>query len=920
MFMNKFIFNYCIPRQYTGSDGKDNFSIVKGGEKMELGGLSEIQKLADDTKPKMANPWLQVFNNGYRNTNSNMDWSAWNGFTFSDIDSKHYYKLKKQFDPMKVLNAIKEVAPYVYQYNYYCVYITGSGLGFRILWYWNCDRTKDNFLKCSLLTEQYTRDLFYRFGQQGKDIIDFEQNGHRVLDKCSKSVLQGMYISGAKIFYSEFIGCNGYGSCVIDDIDISDLYKTNNITSWSGDGKHSDYVKFVDKVNIDTNKIKYYPHQLRRCIYESLIVLFKDKDKVDEEWKYIAKLIPETDGVGGGHSHKFYEEEPGKNRWFELFNLNEKHSIHWLDDFGYKYSDNTQYVYISQFRHSWRNYCWRTVRDICYNIWLKDNIGLEYDIYDKQIETKIIKTGNLKSWNLYKDNFVKNTGNSIFSEYIDDIVNNISEDLKYLKYDEKITKLRDEYYKERWRKEEFKHLCLGYEIPADIVTYKMYADFYYRDENNIPIIKYNVLEDQIDVYGYWPETGKFQYHVFKYNDEYTHWKNNENFSNKAVKTDLVSAINKYVTRNHDYNPIKDYFNSLDLNKADEDVLETWAIKLFKAEDNKLTRTISKNFFIAAVKKIFVDDPTLFVFQHILFLKGKTGCGKTNFLTQMFNINGHSYTMQKVNPDDPDNIIGPLIAKNWCIQFGEEGKLKKADVNTQKEFVDRINLAMKYQKKYENEQTTIYPRVVCVKTTNDDDLFNDVSIAEGDRRNWLIVCNNEANSGSSPEMRRQIEEMKDIIWTTAYKLYLDNPNMDLELDDDLFKELGKMQEYYKLVKNDDIKEIYDDIFGRNYLTNDKGFIQNEELFNLMLKTDDTVLANIADDPKYMASCSYKQIRGITKIPGTWLINYIRKKYDRRYWTLLRKYMVEHGWEYKSCRYNKIVKKCWDGDLATLFNQN
>ena len=174
------------------------------------------------------------------------------------------------------------------------------------------------------------------------------------------------------------------------------------------------------------------------------------------------------------------------------------------------------------------------------------------------------------------------TYNNIFDSWFD---TNIKKD----KNIELLNKYRSEYYKTRWNKNEFKYLCNGYVIPNDIVTYKMYADFYYRDKNNVPIIKYDILEDEIKLYSYWPETDRFQYHPFKYGNEYTHWKNNETFSNKCSKTDMLEAVNKYVPRWHKVHTIKDYLNSLDLSVADENLLETWAIRYFDCEDTKLTR-------------------------------------------------------------------------------------------------------------------------------------------------------------------------------------------------------------------------------------------------------------------------------------------------------------------------------------------
>lgn len=887
--MQDFKFNYCIPREYKDKEtGEIKYCLCRGGEKMNIATLDDIQKCVNPKLPKAAMPWVQVFSNGYRVTHDNLDWKEWNGVTFIDIDSKLFYKNVHPFDVDKLLKAIIEEAQYRFNNNFYCVHLSNSKLGYRIFWYWNCEHNELNFKKCCVLTEQYTKELFYSFGKDASEIIDYKEGRSKVLDSCSHSIFQGTYVTDNKIYYSEYIDDNNFGYCVLDDIEIADLYK-NNIENI--DIQQQEQCS-VTKINdVDKSKIKYYPHQHRRCIYEALIILFKDKKQVDKEWDRISEMIPEQNG----HTISFYKNEPNKNGWYEKINYKIKHSLSWLDDFGYEYFDDSEYIYYKQFRKSWKKHVKNLIitnwKKFCVDLFIKENGKVKEDV--------------LKAFTDKLDELIANK--SIFDTVFEYDSNKVKiEDTNYIK---DLENNRKSYYKTRWTKEEFKYLCYGYNIPKDIVTYKMYADFYYRDKNNLPIIKYDILEDEISVLGYWPETNKVQYHPFKYGNEYTHWKNNDEFSNSCNKTDILEAVNKYVPRWHNYHTIKDYLNSLDLSTANEELLETWAIRYFDCEDTKLTREICKKYFIAAVKKQMIEIPADFAFQHMLFLQGASGCGKTFFLVTMFTINGKNFILNKIDPNGKDSEIGPLINKNWLIQFGESENLKKVSVNAAKEFMDRINLGLKYQKKYENEQTTVYPRIMACRTSNDDVLFNDPSISDGDRRNWLIVCRTGINS-CDKKLRELIKKEKDILWATAYKLYLDDPDQDLDLSNEAFNELANLQEQFKLIKNDDIKEIYDEIFERIYLTNNKGEIEDYYSFCEMLKRNDTALErkspyidNLLDDNIFV------QEKKIDRIPARWLSDYIKGKYGSNTMILLKKTMLKKGWTNKTAGYLNGTYKCW-----------
>lgn len=918
--MKEFNFNYAIPREYKDiTTGEIKFALPKGGDKMNVDTLINIQKIVTPDMPKAGCPWLQVFNNGYRVTNDNIDWCEWNGITFSDIDSKWFYNYEKQFDVEKLLNGLHHNAQELFYDNYYCVYVTGSGKGYRILWYWDCERTEKNFLKCALLTERYTRELFYSLGEQCKTIIDYNYKGHKVLDSCSKSIKQGLYVTLNKILVSDYIN-DYFGYCNLEDINIDDVYSISNVIKNIGSINQSEKCEFKCKKHVKKDDIKYYPHHLRRCIYEALVRLFVKPDKITEEWQKICELLPEQNG----HDYKFYINEPIKNKWYERYSNDTIHQLNWLKPFGYEYKDDLEYVYINQFTKSWQHHC----RSILFaNYLMCEKIDKEREEYIKEEQDKLkdeiisiqgkLNKSDIKDILKQRKQFEKAFNDTKLELFKNGEINVMSDEFLSNFTDKEleiIYQIKSEYYKSRWEQKEFNYLLEGYEKPNDIVTYKMYADFYYRNENNKILLKYDIREDDIQIYSYYHETRQTQWHTFKYGNEYTHWKNSDTFDNKCHKTDLMEAINKFVPRWFGYNCVEEYWKKLDLNIANEELLETWAIRHFKCDDTPLNRFISKTFFIAAVKKQLIEDPTKWAYPHILTIQGPTGCGKTFFLKTMFTFDGKELILNKINPNDPDNVIGPLIAKNLLVQFGEGANLKKSDANTQKEFVDRINMAFKYQKKYENEQTTIYPRVVVCRTSNEDILFNDVSINEGDRRNLLLVCKCP-EMACDEKMREQIIKEKDILWATAYKLYLENPDADLQLTKEMFNELANIQEEFKLIKKDDINSLYDEIFNRYYFVNEKLEIIDETSFVKMLERSDVALEQI----KTFVGDNYNIKSYINKIPGKWLSNYVNKKYGVSTMKVLKDKLKEIGYVFKQSRYGKLNCKCWikeNIDLNTL----
>lgn len=288
--MNNIKFNYFIPRKYF--DKKENvwkFTKPSGKDVMQIGAIEDIQKFVKPTFVKEECPLIQAFTCGYRMTKSTLNFDYWNNVTFTDIDTKNYFKDKNlSIDINKLHEHIHRQAIIDYPNNYICSYVTASGLGFRIIWYWGCDKSKDNFDKCAMLTDEYARNIFYSFGDAFKEMIDYDG----VLDKCSKSSLQCMYLWQAPLF-NDYTKIPTFGEINKDDFDKATETVENIKKS---------YTPIVLPTNTDVQssyryKIRkiYYKvkrsHMARYADLTAIKALEPNKDKALKLWWYVCGLI-----------------------------------------------------------------------------------------------------------------------------------------------------------------------------------------------------------------------------------------------------------------------------------------------------------------------------------------------------------------------------------------------------------------------------------------------------------------------------------------------------------------------------------------------------------------------------------------------------------------------------------------------------
>lgn len=284
----------------------------KGSQKMDIVELSSI----DVKSTKKENlPWLQIFNTGYRVTNSNIDWQYWNGCIYIDIDSKHAYK-KYKFDKDLLLKLLYEFLSLNYYTNFYCIQQSNSKTGYHIIFYFNIDKNEDNYKKCQYWCTKIVEEAFISIG--AKEIIYYE----KVIDNCTLSPVQGMYLTNNELLFGNIDKNSNpwFGQFDISNIEIE--YKIVNHAKYINEDGTNNFTVNGNRSIIKTKK--YYEHRTRMAIYMSLISILKEKEIVD---KVFSEIVNEQFIEDNGHSIKFFINEPQKDAWFDKYDIYKEHFV-----------------------------------------------------------------------------------------------------------------------------------------------------------------------------------------------------------------------------------------------------------------------------------------------------------------------------------------------------------------------------------------------------------------------------------------------------------------------------------------------------------------------------------------------------------------------------------------------------------------
>ena len=282
-----------------------------------------------------------------------------------------------------------------------------------------------------------------------------------------------------------------------------------------------------------------------------------------------------------------------------------------------------------------------------------------------------------------------------------------------------------------------------------------------RHDENLQNIAFNLHRDGIDVRGSLP-----------WKQAKSGWNDSDSAALKVYLSKTYGVYSPTKTKDavvavaaeRAYHPIKAYLDSLPEWDGVPRV-ETLFIDYFGAEDSRYTRAVSKKSMIAAVARIYRPGVK---FDCVPILNGPQGIGKSTFFAKLA---GEWFSDSLTLTDMKDKAGPEKLQGYWILELGELAGMRKADVETVKSFISRVD--DKYRASY-GVNVESHPRqCIIVGSTNAESGFlRDIT---GNRR-FLPI---RVNGGSAKKPWQMTEEDVRQIWAETLVLYRKGEKLYLE---------------------------------------------------------------------------------------------------------------------------------------------
>lgn len=214
-----------------------------------------------------------------------------------------------------------------------------------------------------------------------------------------------------------------------------------------------------------------------------------------------------------------------------------------------------------------------------------------------------------------------------------------------------------------------------------------------------------------------------------------------------------------------YNPVVDYIKSLKWDKVKR--VDTLLIDYFGAEDTLYTRAAIRKTLVGAIARVF--NPGI-KFDLVLTLVGGQGTGKSTFVKLL----GKEWFSDTFNTLQGKEAYEQLQGA-WLIELSELSGLRKAEVETIKQFISKCEDM--FRPAYGRVVETYKRQCVFIGTTNTKDFLRDPS---GNRR-FMPIDIDYTTRGKS--IWKDFENEIDNIWAEAYQLYLSGETLYLSQEEE-----------------------------------------------------------------------------------------------------------------------------------------
>ena len=251
------------------------------------------------------------------------------------------------------------------------------------------------------------------------------------------------------------------------------------------------------------------------------------------------------------------------------------------------------------------------------------------------------------------------------------------------------------------------------------------------------------------------------------------------------KEKVADALTATLTR-HSYHPIRDYLSGLTWDGTPR--LERLVIDYIGADDNDLTRTMTRKHFTAAVARVFEPGCK---YDYCLVLTGPEGAGKSTLFSKM----GGQWFNDSITTTEGKEGMEQL-RRAWIIEMGELAGIKRSEVENVKAFLSKkVDI---YRAAY-GRHITDYPRQCVFCGTTNEALF--LKGDTGNRRFWVIRI--EPHLRKHRKWQTALDRDRDQLWAEAVHYY--RTGEKLYLDEDMEALARKRQQEF----NDDVN---DPLFG------------------------------------------------------------------------------------------------------------
>ena len=213
-----------------------------------------------------------------------------------------------------------------------------------------------------------------------------------------------------------------------------------------------------------------------------------------------------------------------------------------------------------------------------------------------------------------------------------------------------------------------------------------------------------------------------------------------------------------------YHPIRDYLENLPEWDGIPRV-DTLLTDYFGAADNSYTRAVSRKSMVAAIARVYRPGTK---FDSVPILNGPQGIGKSTFYARLA---GEWFSDSLTLTDMKDKSGPEKLQGYWILELGELAGMRKADIETVKSFLSRVD--DKYRASY-GVNVESHPRqCIIVGTTNAETGFlRDIT---GNRRFWPVRV--PGNSKKKPWQLTDADVRQ--IWAETLVLYKNGESLYLE---------------------------------------------------------------------------------------------------------------------------------------------